>query len=340
MIATSGRILRLLSLLSSRPTWTNAELARRLEVTERTVRRDVDRLRELGYGVESAPGPGGGYRLSAGTRVPPLSLDDDEAFAVAVALREAAHGTVLGGDQTSLSALLKLQRLLPKRMAARLAELDAAVEHTPRAPAPEASPAVLLTLATVCRAAERTELTYRDMHGASTVRDVDPHRLVYTGAHWYFVARDVVRDAWRTFRADRVTEVRPTGRTVDPTDAPDAARLVADTITRTGYPLYSRVRLFLPPAEALRLVPPIVATHEAEGPHSTVITIGGSDPEATADYLLALGTSVQVLAPTEVRKALLRRLDALYRANANDTADGVTMTPHSETRTETVRICP
>ncbi|MFC9030836.1 helix-turn-helix transcriptional regulator [Streptomyces arboris] len=102
MIATSGRLLLLLTLLSSRPTWSNAELARRLEVTERTVRRDVDRVRELGYGVESAPGPGGGYRLSAGTRVPPLSLDDDEAFAVAVALREAAHGTVLGGDQASL----------------------------------------------------------------------------------------------------------------------------------------------------------------------------------------------------------------------------------------------
>ncbi|WP_320783513.1 YafY family protein [Streptomyces sp. CRN 30] len=318
MIATSGRLLRLLTLLSSRPTWTNAELARRLEVTERTVRRDVDRLRELGYGVESAPGPGGGYRLSAGTRVPPLSLDDDEAFAVAVALREAAHGTVLGGDQASLSALLKLQRLLPRRMAARLADLDAAVEHTPRAPAAEASPAVLLTLASVCRATERTELAYQDMHGRTTVREVDPHRLVYTGAHWYFVARDVVRDAWRTFRADRVTAARPTGVTVDLPDPPDAARLVADTITRTGYPFYARVRLPLPMEEALRLVPPIVATHEPESAHSTIVTIGGSDPDATAGYLLGLRTPVEVLSPTPVRDALLSRLDALYRANADD----------------------
>ncbi|MFE4216171.1 helix-turn-helix transcriptional regulator [Streptomyces sp. NPDC056844] len=317
MIATSGRLLLLLTLLSSRPTWSNAELARRLEVTERTVRRDVDRLRELGYGVESAPGPGGGYRLSAGTRVPPLSLDDDEAFAVAVALREAAHGTVLGGDQASLSALLKLQRLLPKRMAARLTDLDAAVEHTPRAPSPEASPAVLLTLASVCRATERTELTYQDMHGRTTVREVDPHRLVYTGAHWYFVARDVGRDAWRTFRADRVTEARPTGYTVKLADPPDAARLVADTITRTGYPFYARVRLPLPPAEALRLVPPIVATHETEGPHSTIITIGGSDPGTTADYLLGLRIPVQVISPAEVRDALLSRVEVLYRANAD-----------------------
>ncbi|MCW2900493.1 MAG: regulatory protein DeoR [Streptosporangiaceae bacterium] len=323
MIATSARLLRLVSLLSSRPTWSNAELAARLEVTERTVRRDVDRLRELGYGVESVPGPGGGYRLSAGARVPPLNLDDDEAFAVAVALREAAHGAALGGDQAALSALLKLQQILPKRMAARLASLDAAVEHTPRSPAPQASAAVLLVLASVCRATERTRLSYRDMQGNTSVRDVDPHRLVYTGAHWYFVARDVDRDAWRSFRADRVLDAHPTGLVVDLAAPPDAAQLVSDTIVRTGYPFYAKVRFPLPLEETLRLVAPIVAAHESDGPRDTIITIGGSDPDQMAGYLLSLRSPLQVLSPDSVRDALLSRLDALYRTN--------TATPHTAT---------
>ncbi|MEU1484579.1 HTH domain-containing protein, partial [Streptomyces sp. NPDC005752] len=128
MIATSARLLRLVSLLSSRPTWSNTELARHLDVTERTVRRDVDKLRELGYGVESVPGPGGGYRFGAGNRMPPLNLDDDEVFAVAVALREAPHGAALGVDPAALSALLKLRQILPTRMARRLEGLDATVE--------------------------------------------------------------------------------------------------------------------------------------------------------------------------------------------------------------------
>ncbi|MFK0204093.1 helix-turn-helix transcriptional regulator, partial [Streptomyces lavendulae] len=266
MIATSARLLRLVSLLSSRPTWSNADLARHLDVTDRTVRRDIDRLRELGYGVESVPGPGGGYRFGAGNRMPPLSLDDDEVFAVAMALREAAQGAALGADPAALSALLKLRQILPVRMARRLESLDATVEHTPRCESPRASADVLLLLASVCRASERATLTYRDTHGITTVRCVDPHRLVHTGVHWYFVARDVERSAWRTFRADRVVDVESTGEVVDLSDAPDAAQLVSDTITRTGYPFFARVRLPLSYDDARRLVAPIVATHESEGP--------------------------------------------------------------------------
>ncbi|MFE9725838.1 helix-turn-helix transcriptional regulator [Streptomyces sp. NPDC005794] len=180
MIATSARLVRMMSLLSSRPTWSNAELARHLDVTERTVHRDIERLRELGYGVESVPGPGGGYRFGAGNRMPPLNLDDDEVFAVAVALKEASHGAALA-DPAALSALLKLRQILPARMARRLASPDATVEHTPRSETPQASADVLLLLASVCRVSERTTLTYQDMHGATTVRRVDPYRLVYTG---------------------------------------------------------------------------------------------------------------------------------------------------------------
>ncbi|WP_371606231.1 WYL domain-containing protein [Streptomyces sp. NBC_01213] len=315
MIATSARLLRLVSLLSSRPTWSNADLARHLDVTDRTVRRDIDRLRELGYGVESVPGPGGGYRFGAGNRMPPLSLDDDEVFAVAMALREAAQGAALGADPAALSALLKLRQILPVRMARRLESLDATVEHTPRCESPRASADVLLLLASVCRASERATLTYRDTHGIPTVRCVDPHRLVHTGVHWYFVARDVERSAWRTFRADRVVDVESTGEVVDLSDAPDAAQLVSDTITRTGHPFFARVRLPLSFDDARRLVAPIVATHESEGPDRTIITVGGSDPDQLAGYLLSLRTPLEVLSPDSVREALLARIDTLHRAN-------------------------
>jgi predicted DNA-binding transcriptional regulator YafY len=156
VISASARLLRLVSLLSARPSWTCGELAGRMEVTERTVRRDIARLRELGYGVESEPGPWGGYRLSGGTRVPPLILDDEESLAVAVALREAALSGVLGSDQAALSALLKLRRALPPRIADRLGEMDATFVHTPRPDGPQIAPGMLLELATACRQGERT----------------------------------------------------------------------------------------------------------------------------------------------------------------------------------------
>src|SRR5690242_6382493 len=163
MISASARLLRLLSLLSSRPSWTCAELAGRMEVTDRTVRRDVARLRELGYTVDSDAGPWGGYRLRAGSRVPPLILDDEEALAVAVGLREAALSDALGGDQAALSALLKLRQVLPRRIADRLSEMDAAFVHTPRASEPQITPNMLLELAAACRRGERARLSYRDV---------------------------------------------------------------------------------------------------------------------------------------------------------------------------------
>lgn len=211
VISTSVRLLRLAALLSARPSWTCAELAERMEVTDRTVRRDIARLRELGYGVESDPGPWGGYRLSVGTRVPPLVLDDEEALAVAVGLREAALSGVLGSDQAALSALLKLRQVLPPRIADRLGEMDAAFVHTPRSQERQIAPGMLLELATVCRRGERVRLSYRDRRDRGTVRDVDPYRLVRAGRRWYLVGQDVARGEWRTFRADRVEQVRSTG---------------------------------------------------------------------------------------------------------------------------------
>lgn len=317
MISTSARLLRLVSLLSARPSWTCAELADKMTVTERTVRRDVARLRELGYGVESDPGPWGGYRLRVGARMPPLILDDEEALAVAVGLREAALSGVLGGDQAALSALLKLRQVLPGRIADRLGEMDAAFVHTTRPDNPQIAPGMLLELAGACRRGERSSLTYRDRAGTATVRDVDPYRLVHTGRRWYFVARDVTRDAWRTFRADRVGRIQPTGRPVELSDPPDPALLVSRSIAAGTYPLHVRIRLPLPLEQALRLIPPTVGTHRPEGADATIVDIGGPDADGLAAYLLRLATPLRVLSPDDVREALLRRTRALLEDNAN-----------------------
>ncbi|MEU1183493.1 WYL domain-containing protein [Streptomyces sp. NPDC005820] len=317
MISTSARLLRLVSLLSARPSWTCGELAERMEVTERTVRRDVARLRELGYGVESDPGPWGGYRLGGGTRIPPLVLDDEEALAVAVGLREAALSGVLGGEQAALSALLKLRQVLPRRIADRLGEMDAAFVHTARPDEPQITPGMLLELATACRRAERARLSYRDREGKSTVRDVDPYRLVHTGRRWYFVARDVALGEWRTFRADRVRQIRPTGHPVELVDSPDPALLVSRSLTSGTYPLYVTIRLPLPLDRALRLIPPTVGAHRPGGPETTIVEIGGPDAEGLAAYLLGLGTPLRVLSPDAVRQALSRRARELAADNAD-----------------------
>ncbi|ARP70783.1 transcriptional regulator [Streptomyces pluripotens] len=317
MISASARLLRLLSLLSSRPSWTCAELAGRMEVTDRTVRRDIARLRELGYCVDSDAGPWGGYRLRAGSRVPPLILDDEEALAVAVGLREAALSDALGSDQAALSALLKLRQVLPRRIADRLGDLDDAFVRLPGAHGPQIRAGLLLELAVVCRRGERARLSYTDGQGRTAVRDVDPYRLVHTGRRWYFVARDVSRRQWRTFRADRVEWLRSTGEPADLTDLPDPGLLVSRNIANGPYPLSATIRLPLPMDQALRLIPATVGTHRPDGPDATVVDIGGPDPDGLARYLLGLGTPLRVLEPQAVREALLNRTRELLAECAN-----------------------
>ncbi|MEV6954186.1 YafY family protein [Streptomyces sp. NPDC051183] len=315
MIRTSSRLLRLVSLLSVRPEWTCRELAERMAVTDRTVRRDIARLRDLGYGVESAPGPWGGYRLSPGARMPPLVLDDEEALAVAVALREAALSGVLGTGQAALSALLKLRQSLPARLADQLSTLDGTLEHTPRSGEPQIDTLVLLELARGCHSAVRTTLSYRDHAGRASVRAVDPYRLVHTGLRWYLVARDVAKGEWRTFRADRVVSVRPTTEPADLAHPPDAAALVSWGIASVVYPVYTTVRLPLPLERALQKIPPTIGTHSPDGPGATVVRIGGNSTDQLAAYLLGLATPLTVLAPDEVRQAIVRHAQALLTAN-------------------------
>ncbi|MFJ8583810.1 helix-turn-helix transcriptional regulator [Streptomyces sp. NPDC093595] len=315
MIRTSSRLLRLVSLLSARPEWTCRELAERMAVTDRTVRRDIARLRDLGYGVESASGPWGGYRLSPGARMPPLVLDDEEALAVAVALREAALSGVLGTGQAALSALLKLRQSLPAHLADQLSTLDRTLENTPRSGAPQIDTLLLLELARACRAALRITLSYRDHAGRASVRAVDPYRLVHTGLRWYLVARDVTKQEWRTFRADRVVSVRRTSEPADLTDPPDAAALVSGGIASVVYPVYATIRLPLPLDRALETVPPTIGTHSPDGPQVTVVRIGGNSADQLAAYLISLATPLTVLSPDEVRQALVRHAEALLAAH-------------------------
>ncbi|GII79585.1 DNA-binding transcriptional regulator [Sphaerisporangium rufum] len=214
MADTTGRVLRLLSLLQARHEWPGPELAGRLAVSPRTLRRDVDRLRELGYPVDATSGPAGGYRLAAGTAMPPLLLDDEEAVAIAVGLRTAAAGTVTGIEETSARALAKLEQVLPSRLRRRVNALQTqtvALPAPPPGPWPTVDPATLALLAQAGRDRERLRFGYRRRDGAQSPRLAEPYRLVAAGRRWYLVAWDAGRGDWRTFRVDRITGPRPTG---------------------------------------------------------------------------------------------------------------------------------
>ncbi|MCP2352577.1 helix-turn-helix transcriptional regulator [Nonomuraea roseoviolacea] len=232
MASTPSRMIRLLSLLQTCRGWPGPELAARLGVSPRTLRRDIDRLRELGYPVRAAPGMGGGYRLEAGTAMPPLVLDDEEAVAIAISLRTAAGGTVAGIEETSVRALAKLEQVLPGHLRRRVSALQGyTVPLTSQGPA--ADPEVLTVIAQACRDRERLKFAYRKRDGEDGTRLVEPYRLVHLARKWYLVAWDVNRDDWRTFRADRLTSPAPAGQRFRPRElpAPDIARYVAESVT-------------------------------------------------------------------------------------------------------------
>jgi predicted DNA-binding transcriptional regulator YafY len=229
----TGRALQLLSLLQTHRWWRGAELAERLEATERTVRRDVDRLRDLGYPVDATSGKHGGYRLATGAHVPPLVLDDDEAVAVAVGLRYAAEAAIGGMAETSLRALTKIEQLLPHRLRRRVSALHASVTSMRWATDDGVvDPEALSVFAAACRDREDVRFDYRRRDGKSSRRLVQPHQLVTAGRRWYLVAWDRRRCDWRTFRLDRVRESRPAGSHFPPRPIPggDAASFVASSI--------------------------------------------------------------------------------------------------------------
>lgn len=230
----TGRALHLLSLLQTHRFWSSDELAGRLEVTERTVRRDVDRLRDLGYPVDSMPGKYGGYRLATGAHLPPLILDDDEAVAVAVGLRYAAEAAISGMEETSLRALTKIETLLPHRLRRRVSALHSSVtslRHT--ADVDIIDPDALSVFAVACRDHAHVRFDYTRGDGESSTRLAEPHQLVTAGRRWYLVAWDQNRVDWRTFRLDRIRQPRQVGSHFSPREIPggDAAGFVSRSLS-------------------------------------------------------------------------------------------------------------
>jgi predicted DNA-binding transcriptional regulator YafY len=312
VLETSARLLRLLSLLQARRQWTGPELAERLAVTTRTVRADVERLRTLGYPVEATPGVAGGYRLGAGAALPPLLLDDEEAVAVAVALRTAAGGTVTGIEETSLRALAKLERLLPSRLRRRVGAVQGfTLDVTGGGPTVDAG--LLALLAAACRDAERLRFDYARHDGTVSRRVVEPHRVVHLRRRWYLVGWDVERADWRTFRVDRVTPKPPAGPRFRPRAFPEAdvgayvARGVGGAIWRH----WARVRLAAPAAEVERRWPHAPGRLTPEDGGTCVLEAGADTFEQLALYLGLLGVDFEVLEPAELA-AEVRALGERY----------------------------
>ncbi|WP_432155650.1 helix-turn-helix transcriptional regulator [Streptomyces sp. bgisy153] len=323
MLDTSARLLRLLSLLQAHREWSGAALAERLGVTARTVRRDVDRLRELGYPVDASPGTGGGYQLGAGAELPPLLLDDDEAVAVAVGLRTAAGQGIDGIGETSVRALAKLEQVLPQRLRRRVGALNAFTVPMLRGPRSSAvDPAVLTELAHLCRDAERLRFEYRGGDGAVSRRTVEPHRLVCSERRWYLVAWDVDRADWRTFRVDRLTPRPPHGPRFAPREPPadDLAAYVSHGVSTRAYAEQAAVRLLVPLADAADRISPSAGTLEADGPDACVLRTGAASLDVMVIHIVLMGFDFEVLEPTGLSDAIRTVRDRLSRAL--DRADG------------------
>ncbi|HZZ52969.1 MAG TPA: WYL domain-containing protein [Trebonia sp.] len=321
---TAERLLRLLSLFTVRRCWGGDELAQRLGVTPRTIRRDVERLRDLGYQVRAVPGPYGGYELGAGTGLPPLLLDDDAAVAVAVGLRAVAGGAVggmegAGMEEAAVRAAAVIERVLPGRLRARIDALRAAVVPL-RGVRPDAAavrPETLALLALACRDGERIRFGYTDAEGTASSRHAEPYRLVVTARHWYLVARDLDKGEWRSFRLDRLERPLRTGHRARPAGtpeapgAPDAARFVAEGIAAGAYRYQARVLVAAPADVVAARIPGLGAVIEAVSESACLVISGSNYLDMIALHFASLDLPFTPLEPPELRArcaALSRRL--------------------------------
>ena len=317
MLETSARLLRLLSLLQSRRDWTGADLAGRLGVGLRTVRRDIDRLRDLGYPVDATPGAAGGYRLGTGAALPPLLLDDEEVVAVAISLHTATTGSVAGLEETALRALTKLQQMLPSRLRHRISAFHATTVALagPGSAADRVDPDLLTTLAAACRDQRRLRLRYPGRDGETT-REVEPHRLVHTPRRWYLVAWDLSRGDWRTFRVDRIQgPPGPPGArfTPRPLPAQDVAAYVSQSIASAPYRYQARILFRAPLAEVAERTSPAAGRLEAAGPDTCVLHTGSNSLDELALYVGLKGFDFEVLDPPELIGVLRSLSGRLFR---------------------------
>ena len=275
-------------------------MAAQLDVGPRTIRRDMDRLRRLGYPVSAAPGTAGGYRLGSGAALPPLLLADDEAVAAAVGLTTAARSGVSGIEETALRALVKLEQVLPSRLRRRVNALQRyTVPFAGWGPTVAAD--TLAVIAAACRDHEGLRFTYRSYDGTSRTRVVQPHRLGHTGRRWYLVAWDREREDWRSFRVDRVGPPLVPDRRFEPRELPegDAARYVAHAISSRRNRFQAKVILHAPLGVVERRVPYDVGTLEAVDDHSCLLRTGSDWLGGLAVYIADIGVEFTVLEPHE-----------------------------------------
>lgn len=326
MSTTAGRLLALLGLLQSRADWSGAELAARLDVTGRTVRNDVARLRDLGYPVDAVRGPGGRYRLGVGGKLPPLVLDDEEAVAIAVGLRAA--NAVAGIEESSARALGKLEQVLPDRLRRQVAALRDATSAGPvntdsNVEDPAVDPALLTALAAAIRDHQGLRFWYRE-----EPREVEPARLVAWQRRWYLVGRDVGSGRWGPFRVDWLELRTPGGRRFVPTEPPfDLTDFVVREVARTGWAVHARIVVHAPAHEVLRRINPAVGTVEPRDDATCVLVTGGDSIETVAVWIGMLGLDFTVDGPP----ALVDHLALLSRRYASATEAG-TQIPAREPR--------
>ena len=306
---TTERVLTLLGLLQQRPVWTGPELADRLGVTPRTVRRDVERLRTLGYPVHASQGLGGGYQLGPGQDLPPLLLDDEEAIATAVSLLAGAGGAVAGAADAALRALTKLDRVLPTRLRHEVRALSGSVESFGAGRTP-VDPEVLMTLARACREQVEAGFDYPSEAGTRR-RRVEPYRLVTSGQRWYLLAYDLDRDDWRSFRVDRMTDVSARTWRFRPRAAPDPAAYVQEGVASRVYPHQARFLVHAPADTVRAQIPASAAVVRQRGNGQCEVISGAASLDFVLMHVLLLGHEFEVLDPPELRRrcrALARRL--------------------------------
>ncbi|MBY8847318.1 helix-turn-helix transcriptional regulator [Saccharothrix longispora] len=294
MVETSARLLRVLSLLQLKRDWTGSELAGRLGVSTRTVRADVGRLRSLGYPVDARPGVAGGYRLAAGTAMPPLLLDDDEAVAVAVGLGVVATRR-LGVEETSLTALAKLEQVLPSRLRRRVEAVREATSVVPGGE-PPLDLSALGAVAAAIRGRERLRFGYTKPGGDEEARHAEPQRLVTWGALWYLLAWDLDRDDWRVFRVDRMEPRTPTGARFRPRAVPgdSAVDYVVGRVGKGAWKYRARLLVHAPAAEVAAKIP-IPVDVEAVDESTCRVELGSDDPDRLALWVAQLDVDVEVI---------------------------------------------
>jgi predicted DNA-binding transcriptional regulator YafY len=296
MSDTSARLLALLSILQTGRDWTGEDLAIRLGVTTRTVRNDMDRLRNLGYRVDSMRGPGGGYWLGPGANTPPLLLDDEETVAIALALRLAAGGSVQGIEEISMQALVKIQQMLPDRLQQRVTSLEGSVEPI-RGGGPTVEMDLLLIIAAACSNHQMLRFEYRRHDGVTDIRQVEPHRLLNDGRRWYLFAWDTGKEDWRTFRVDRISDARPRpAPKFSPRAVPDLAARVSIGAATAMWTYRARVVAHAPAETVVGRLPQAVQV-EAIDETSCRLHVGSSTAATLARYLALLGVGFTVEEP-------------------------------------------